>query len=74
MKTLIKYEFLKVLRKKSTLIAIAVSPAHNCCFLFALPITTVFKFIIKIGRPPGGWKVLHTKKNSMRTFSVPLNE
>ena len=68
MKTLIKYEFLKVLRKKSTLIAIAVS----------LLITAVsspcrshsFKFIIKMASS-GGWKVLHTKKNSMRTFLFP---
>lgn len=38
MKTLVKYEFLKVLRKKSTLIAIAVSLLITAVF-FGLPIT-----------------------------------
>ena len=38
MKTLIKYEFLKVLRKKSTLIAMAVSLLITAVF-FGLPIT-----------------------------------
>lgn len=38
MKTLIKYEFLKVLRKKATLIAMAVSLLITAVF-FGLPIT-----------------------------------
>ena len=37
MKTLIKYEFLKILRKKSTLIVMAVSLLLTA-FLFGLPI------------------------------------
>ena len=69
MKTLIKYEFLKVLRKKSTLIAMAVSLLITAVF-FGLPITQ-----FQIYNQDGvlrGLKGIAYEKEQYENVSVPL--
>ena len=69
MKTLIKYEFLKVLRKKSTLIAIAVSLLITAVF-FALPITQ-FQIYNQDGVLRGLEGIAY-EKEQYANISVPL--
>ena len=69
MKTLVKYEFLKVLRKKSTLIAMAVSLLITAVF-FGLPITQ-----FQINNQDGvlrGLEGIAYEKEQYAAISVPL--
>ena len=69
MKTLIKYEFLKVLRKKSTLIAMAVSLLITAIF-FGLPITQ-FQIYNQDGVLRGLEGIAY-EKEQYENISVPL--
>lgn len=69
MKTLVKYEFLKILRKKSTLIAMAVSLIITAIF-FGLPITQ-FQIYNQDGVLRGAEGIAY-EKEQYADISVPL--
>lgn len=71
MKTLVKYEFLKILRKKSTLIVMAVSLILTA-FLFALPVVR-FQTYHQDGVMKGVEGISY-KKAQYTDVSIPLTE
>lgn len=68
---LVKYEFLKILRKRSTLMVMAASLLITA-FLFGLPILQ-FQIYVQ-GSPLKGTQGIRRQKEQMEAFSVTLTE